>query len=63
MDKTDKINKIKVKLQDDRVIWTYRGKFHRGGDLPAIIHADGYKEWWVNGKRKRSNYQNGIKII
>jgi hypothetical protein len=25
------------------------GKLHRDGDKPAMVRADGTKEWWVNG--------------
>jgi hypothetical protein len=27
------------------------GKRHRGGDLPAVEYADGYKEWYRDGMR------------
>ena len=43
------------------------GQFHRDGDLPAIEHRDGSKEWWINGQRCRLNdlpaivYSNGNK--
>ena len=30
--------------------WYLDGKFHRE-DGPAIEYADGYKEWWLNGKQ------------
>lgn len=26
--------------------WWCRGQLHRDKDLPAIIHSNGYKEWW-----------------
>ena len=29
------------------------GELHRENDLPAIIYANGKKEWWVNGKQHR----------
>jgi hypothetical protein len=27
------------------------GVLHRDGDLPAVIRANGAKEWWANGIR------------
>jgi hypothetical protein len=30
-------------------------KKHRDGDKPAIIHADGSKEWYKDGKVHRDN--------
>ena len=29
------------------------GKFHLGGDLPAVIWADGAQEWYKYGKHYR----------
>ena len=34
----------------------YRGQvYHRDGGLPAIEHADGGKEWWVDGVLHRDD--------
>ncbi len=33
------------------------GKLHHDNDQPAVNHANGHKEWWVNGKRHRDNDQ------
>ena len=30
--------------------WYYKGKLHRE-DGPAIEYENGYKEWWINGKK------------
>lgn len=32
-------------------MWYVNGLRHRDNDLPAIEHANGTREWWVNGKR------------
>lgn len=31
--------------------WHRNGKLHRDNGKPAMIHADGRKEWWVDGVR------------
>lgn len=31
--------------------WYKRGLSHRDNHFPAIEHADGQREWWVEGKR------------
>jgi hypothetical protein len=37
-------------------IWhSLDSKKHRDDDNPAVIHADGTKEWWFNGQRYRGN--------
>lgn len=33
------------------------GRYHRGGDQPAITYTDGSQEWWVEGVRHRDNDQ------
>lgn len=43
---------VTVSVNGDR-FWTKDGKYHRDGDLPAIVYADGTKQWYVNGKRHR----------
>jgi antitoxin component YwqK of YwqJK toxin-antitoxin module len=34
-------------------MWKKDGKFHREGDLPAVIQADGTQIWYINGKFHR----------
>ena len=57
-------------------IWKNKnGKIHRENDLPAIIHNNGIKIWYLNGVRYRINgpawthpygseeyWKNGIEI-
>ena len=31
--------------------WYNDNKRHRDGGLPAVIHSDGLKEWWVNNNK------------
>jgi hypothetical protein len=33
--------------------WYKEGKYHRDGDLPAIISQYGYQSWYKEGKRHR----------
>jgi hypothetical protein len=30
-------------------------QLHRENDLPAVVNADGTREWWVNGERHRDD--------
>jgi len=30
--------------------WFLKGVLHRGGGKPAVIHPNGIKEYWENGK-------------
>jgi hypothetical protein len=39
-----------VKVYATGTIWYLNDKLHRE-DGPAIEYADGYKAWWLNGKR------------
>ena len=39
----------------DKFYWNRNG-YHRTGDKPAVIWADGTKEWWVNGKFVQRKY-------
>lgn len=39
---------------DGTEVHVEKGKLHRDGDEPAVIHADGVKEWWKNGKYHRN---------
>lgn len=34
-------------------IWAHHGRIHRGGGLPAIIHAGGEEEFVFNGNVQR----------
>jgi hypothetical protein len=48
------------------VEWFLEDVLHRDGDLPAIEHTNGDKEWYVNGKRHREvlpaiEHANGTK--
>jgi len=39
-------------LDDGWQQWTNKkGQPHRDGGLPAVIHGDGKKEYWKNGKQ------------
>ena len=44
----------------DPIEYTLFGKYHRENDQPAIIRADGTKEWWYNGNCHRENDQPAI---
>lgn len=35
--------------------WMLHGRFHRGGDQPAIIHTDGALSWYRRGFPHRDN--------
>jgi len=48
------MEKYIVEVHADRTEWrNEKGEFHRFGDLPAIEYANGYKAWYLNGKRHR----------
>jgi hypothetical protein len=36
--------------------WYKNGLIHRGNDKPAIERLNGEKEWWVNGRFIKQNY-------
>ena len=38
------------------------GVLHRDDDLPAVIHKDGSREWWVHGKRLRWDPRNPTEL-
>ena len=42
-------------IQNGDELWMKNGKYHRDGDLPAIIRTSGEKEWWRNGDRHRED--------
>jgi len=44
-----------VKVCDDRTEWFLNDQLHREDDLPAVIYANGYKAWWLNGKLHRKD--------
>jgi len=33
---------------------------HRGGDLPAVVHANGMREWYRDGKRHRDGDEPAV---
>ena len=41
-------------LPDGTQMWTLDNKFHRGGDLPAVIYPDGTQYWYRKGKIHRN---------
>ena len=41
-------------------LWYKEGNFHREGDQPAIIYADGSQEWFKEGKFHRDGDQPAI---
>ena len=46
-----------------RTEWRLNGKLHRK-DGPAVVHADGHEEYWIDGKKvkpfktKNNKYKN-----
>jgi len=40
---------VRTKLRD-RIEYRLHGKLHRE-DGPAIEYSNGFKQWWLNGKR------------
>jgi hypothetical protein len=57
-------NGVKITLIFLGEFYFRNGKFHRGGNAPAvIIRENGYprKEWWLNGQRHRGNDQPAVK--
>ena len=49
------------KYYDGKEYWyNANGKCHRGNDQPAIIRADGTKEWRLHGSWHRGNDQPAI---
>jgi hypothetical protein len=40
--------------------WCYDGKFHRAGDLPAVVFANGDKWWYWMGHRHRDGGKPAI---
>ena len=50
-----------VQVFDDKILWfNQEGQLHREGDLPAVEYLNGYKAYYVNGKRHRDNGQPAI---
>ena len=41
-------------------VWWMNGKIHRDNNLPAIIYADGAKEWYQYGRRHRIKTEDDI---
>ena len=45
-----------------------RGELHRDHDLPAVVHGNGYKAWYIHGQPHRDRglpaciYPNGSKV-
>jgi hypothetical protein len=42
--------------------WYKNGLFHRENDKSAIEYSDGGKQWWVNGKFIKRNYDNNYVV-
>lgn len=59
--KNNKGNYDRVEKLPNCTRYTLRNKLNRT-DGPAIEYADGYKEWWVNGKLKRRKYPTKKKV-
>ena len=57
--KLAKLHSPSTTKNGDKFYWNRNG-YHRTGDKPAIICADGSKEWLVDGKRHRNNDQPAI---
>jgi len=64
------LRKIIENLNKPTEIWTSgtkiwrnkEGEFHRLNDKPAIEYYDRRKEWWINGKFIKQNYDDNYKI-
>jgi ribosomal protein L25 (general stress protein Ctc) len=54
--------KYNINTDEDGTICYYNkdGQRHRENDQPAVIYADGTKEWWVNDKLHRENDQPAV---
>jgi len=50
-----KIDIIDVMYMGGTIIYTFNGRRHREGDLPAVEWQNGDKEWWIHGKLHREN--------
>jgi hypothetical protein len=54
--------KAAVEYVDGTKIWMENFKIHRGGNEPAIVFADGTREWWTEGRKiKRETPQERAK--
>lgn len=42
-------------LKPTRIEWRLNGVIHRGGDLPAVVYANGTMKWVYNGMYHRCN--------
>jgi hypothetical protein len=50
-------------LSDGTKIWKNKeGQYHRLNDKPAIEYFDGGKEWYINGKFIKINYDNNENV-
>ena len=55
------INHYTIKIEDTGgVIYKLYDKFHREGDLPAVIHSDGTLKWFKHGKLHRNGDRPAI---
>jgi antitoxin component YwqK of YwqJK toxin-antitoxin module len=48
-------DKKELELVDWYVVFRKNGQLHRDNDLPAVIYANGEKEWYQNGQLHRDN--------
>lgn len=48
-------NFSKVIIKSEVLLYLKNDKRHRDNDQPAIIRANGTKEWWINNRRHRDN--------
>lgn len=49
-------------IDENVIIWKKNGLVHRDNDKPAIIFADGRREWYNDGKKERLNSDKPVKI-
>jgi hypothetical protein len=59
--KDEDLNEVKSKC------WKINNLIHRDNDLPAVIWANGRKDWYINGKTHRNDgpaviLENGDKM-
>lgn len=62
-------NVIRIEWDNGCVEYYNNGVLHRtdtdasGNLLPALIHSDGSKEYWINGKRRKRSEGTSIEWI
>lgn len=56
----DKYEGCSFEFNEDEHYWLKNGVYHREDDKPAVVNADGSKEWYWAGNRHRENGEAAV---